>query len=176
MVQKIHPQGVIWIPSSRLMWENQLKKLTAVPSIYKELRSPCLTLSPQLYYQILICTKVPKWPDCVIYKTCFKLFSNWMQFEWKSNCNLKVNLKMAEMKRMFSSLFKRLTYKLVYFFYKGHYWWKSEAFRYHRPQERPRLPDQAGGNDSQRHGPGHVMDGWKDLGGWPRWICCPWAT
>ena len=34
MVQKIHP--VIWFPSSRLMWENQLKKLTVVPSIYKE--------------------------------------------------------------------------------------------------------------------------------------------
>ena len=36
MVQKIHPQGVIWVPSSRLMRENQLKKLTAVPSTYKE--------------------------------------------------------------------------------------------------------------------------------------------
>ena len=36
MVQKIHPQGVIWVQSSRLRWENQLKKLKAVPSIYKE--------------------------------------------------------------------------------------------------------------------------------------------
>ena len=36
MVQKIHPGGVIWVPISRLMWENQLKKLTAVLSIYKE--------------------------------------------------------------------------------------------------------------------------------------------
>ena len=26
MVQKIHPWGVIWVPSSRLMWAGQLKK------------------------------------------------------------------------------------------------------------------------------------------------------
>ena len=36
MVQKIHPQGVIWVPSSRLMWADHQKKLTTVPSIYKE--------------------------------------------------------------------------------------------------------------------------------------------
>ena len=36
MVLKIHPWGVIWVPISRLMWTDQLKKLTAVPSIYKE--------------------------------------------------------------------------------------------------------------------------------------------
>ena len=36
MDQKIHPWGVIWVPSSRLMWADQLKKMTAVPSICKE--------------------------------------------------------------------------------------------------------------------------------------------
>ena len=36
MVQKIHPRGVIWVPSSRLMWADHKKKMTAVPSIYKE--------------------------------------------------------------------------------------------------------------------------------------------
>ena len=36
MIQKIHPWGVIWVPSSRLMWADQRKKLTAVPSLYKE--------------------------------------------------------------------------------------------------------------------------------------------
>ena len=36
MVQKIHPQGVIRV---RLMWENQKKKLIAVPSIYKEVHA-----------------------------------------------------------------------------------------------------------------------------------------
>ena len=36
MVQKIHPRGVIWVHISRLMWADQLKKLTAVPSIYQE--------------------------------------------------------------------------------------------------------------------------------------------
>ena len=39
MVQKIHPWGVIWVPSSRLMWADQLKKLTAVLSIYKEVHT-----------------------------------------------------------------------------------------------------------------------------------------
>ena len=39
MVQNIHPRGVIWFPSSRLMWADQLKKLTAVPSIYKEVHT-----------------------------------------------------------------------------------------------------------------------------------------
>ena len=33
MVQNIYPRVVIWV---RKMWENQKKKLTAVPSIYKE--------------------------------------------------------------------------------------------------------------------------------------------
>ena len=27
MVQKIHPQGVIWVPSSRLMWADHQKKI-----------------------------------------------------------------------------------------------------------------------------------------------------
>ena len=36
MVQKIYPWCVIWVPSSRLMWADQLKKMTAVPSIYQE--------------------------------------------------------------------------------------------------------------------------------------------
>ena len=36
MVQKIHPRGVIWVPSSRLIWADHLKHLTTVPSIYKE--------------------------------------------------------------------------------------------------------------------------------------------
>ena len=38
MVQKIHPQGVIWVPSSRLMWADQLKKIdsSSVPSIFNE--------------------------------------------------------------------------------------------------------------------------------------------
>ena len=36
MVQKIHPQGVILVPKLCLMWADHLKKLTAVPSIYKE--------------------------------------------------------------------------------------------------------------------------------------------
>ena len=36
MVQKIHTQGVIWIPSSRLTWADHQKILAAVPSIYKE--------------------------------------------------------------------------------------------------------------------------------------------
>ena len=33
MVQKIHPQGVIWVPSFRLMWADHQKELTVVPSI-----------------------------------------------------------------------------------------------------------------------------------------------
>ena len=33
MVQKIHPRGVIWVPSSRLM--------EAVPSIYKDVHVLC---------------------------------------------------------------------------------------------------------------------------------------
>ena len=36
MVQKIHPRGVIWVPRSHLMWADHKKKLTEVPSIYKE--------------------------------------------------------------------------------------------------------------------------------------------
>ena len=40
MVQKIHPRGVIWVPSSRLMWADHKKNLTAVPSIYKEVHAP----------------------------------------------------------------------------------------------------------------------------------------
>ena len=43
MVQKIHPRGVIWVPSFRLMWADHQKKLTVVPSIYV-LRSPCVSL------------------------------------------------------------------------------------------------------------------------------------
>ena len=41
MVQKIHPRGVIWVPSSRLMWADQLKKIDS--SSVHILRSPCLT-------------------------------------------------------------------------------------------------------------------------------------
>ena len=41
MVQKIHPQGVIWVPSSRLMWAGHQKHLIAVPSIYKEVHALC---------------------------------------------------------------------------------------------------------------------------------------
>ena len=40
MVQKIHPQGVILVPNLSLMWADQLKKLTAVPSMYKEVHAP----------------------------------------------------------------------------------------------------------------------------------------
>ena len=36
MVQKVHPRDVIWVPSSRLMWADHQKNLTAVPSIHKE--------------------------------------------------------------------------------------------------------------------------------------------
>ena len=39
MVQKIHPRVVIWVPNSRLMWADHQKKLTAVPSIYKEVHA-----------------------------------------------------------------------------------------------------------------------------------------
>ena len=39
MVQKIHPQGVIWVPSFRLMWADHKKKLTAFPSTYKEVHA-----------------------------------------------------------------------------------------------------------------------------------------
>ena len=39
MVQQIHPRGVIWVPSSRLMWADHQKNLTAVPSIYKEVQA-----------------------------------------------------------------------------------------------------------------------------------------
>ena len=39
MTQDIHARGGIWVPSSRLMWENQLKKLTTLPSIYKEVHA-----------------------------------------------------------------------------------------------------------------------------------------
>ena len=39
MVQKIHPLGVIWVQSFRLMWADQLKKLTAVPSRYQEVHA-----------------------------------------------------------------------------------------------------------------------------------------
>ena len=41
MVQKVHPRCVIWVPSSRLMWADHQKKLTAVPSIYKEVHELC---------------------------------------------------------------------------------------------------------------------------------------
>ena len=40
MVQKIHPPGVIWVPSSHLMWADQLKKIDS--SSVHILRSPCL--------------------------------------------------------------------------------------------------------------------------------------
>ena len=36
MVQKINPRVVILVPNLRLMWADQLKKMTAVPSMYKE--------------------------------------------------------------------------------------------------------------------------------------------
>ena len=36
MVQKIHPRGVIWVSSSRLMWADHQKNLEAVPSICKD--------------------------------------------------------------------------------------------------------------------------------------------
>ena len=39
MVQKIHPRDTILVPNLRLMWADQLKKLTAVPSIYKEVHA-----------------------------------------------------------------------------------------------------------------------------------------
>ena len=39
MVQKIQPLGVIWVPSFRLMWADHKKKLTAFPSIYKEVHA-----------------------------------------------------------------------------------------------------------------------------------------
>ena len=42
MIQKVHPEGLTWVPSSRLMWADQLKKLTAVPSIYKEVHALCM--------------------------------------------------------------------------------------------------------------------------------------
>ena len=41
MVQKIHPRGVIWVPSSRLMWADQLKKIDS--SSVHILRSPWAT-------------------------------------------------------------------------------------------------------------------------------------
>ena len=42
MVQKIHPRGVIWVPSFRLMWADQLKKIDS--SSVHILRSPWLVL------------------------------------------------------------------------------------------------------------------------------------
>ena len=39
MVQNIHPRVVIWIPSSRLMWADQLKEIDS--SYVRILRSPC---------------------------------------------------------------------------------------------------------------------------------------
>ena len=42
MVQNIHPRGVTWVPSSRLMWADQLKKMTAVPSTYKEVHGQAI--------------------------------------------------------------------------------------------------------------------------------------
>ena len=41
IVQKINPWGVIWVPSSRLMWADQLKKMTAVLFIYKDVHELC---------------------------------------------------------------------------------------------------------------------------------------
>ena len=45
MVQKIHPQGVIWVPSSRLI---SFKKLTAVPSIDKDVHALVYWMTFQL--------------------------------------------------------------------------------------------------------------------------------
>ena len=59
LVQKIHHQGVIWVPTSRLMWENQLKKLTAVPSINIEVHEvlhTCILESASWLYCILCIT------------------------------------------------------------------------------------------------------------------------
>ena len=50
MVQKINPQGVIWVPSSRLSGQITKKKLTAFPSIYKEVH----VYLYELYYNYLI--------------------------------------------------------------------------------------------------------------------------
>ena len=49
MDQKIHPRGVIWVPISRLMWENQLKEIDS--SSVHILRSPRLTLKKYLKKQ-----------------------------------------------------------------------------------------------------------------------------
>ena len=43
MVQNIHPlpRGVFWVPSSRLMWKDQLKKICQQFRPYYIYRSPC---------------------------------------------------------------------------------------------------------------------------------------
>ena len=53
MVQKIYPWCVIWVPSSRLMSADQLKKLTAVPSIYKEVHDLPYFYRFQCHYPLI---------------------------------------------------------------------------------------------------------------------------
>ena len=50
MVQKIHPRGVIWVPISRLMWADQLKKIGS--SSVHILRSPCPTPASMLMIKL----------------------------------------------------------------------------------------------------------------------------
>ena len=49
MVQKIHLWGVIWVPSSRLMWADKLKKIDS--SSVHILRSPCIRLLTEQRWQ-----------------------------------------------------------------------------------------------------------------------------
>ena len=58
MVQKIHPRGVIWVPSYRLMWADQLKTIDS--SSVHILRSPWGThqiiyMSPNIPVSLLGC-------------------------------------------------------------------------------------------------------------------------
>ena len=55
MVQTMHPRDVILVPKLSLMWADQLKKLTAVPSIYKEVHE-LLYLNQQV-----LCKKKIAW-------------------------------------------------------------------------------------------------------------------
>ena len=41
MVYKIRLHGVILVPNLSFMWADQLKKMTAVPSIYKDVHELC---------------------------------------------------------------------------------------------------------------------------------------
>ena len=50
MVQKIHPWGVIWVPSSHLMWADQLKKIdSSSVHIYKEVHAQAIAIWLLIY-------------------------------------------------------------------------------------------------------------------------------